>query len=218
MLDEIKDKQKKFDVDPLQNALIGRRFSKYFTWIMIKLGIHPIGVTALSGVFIIFAGYLFLSPNPINWILAWVSMQFYHILDCSDGEVARMTGKGSKFGALFDGILHPFGNSLLFACASLGLGSVPLAVFFAAAFPMHSWIRLQRVIHGIGKVDDVPMSRKGLRIILSVFVEAHANILLVLGIVAYLGFDYRLVILYMFAFSVISMFVYKLFKINRELN
>jgi phosphatidylglycerophosphate synthase len=58
-------------------------------------------------------------PNWWARILAFVFIQLSFAFDCSDGEIARMTGRGSKFGIWFDSISDRTKEILWFLAISI---------------------------------------------------------------------------------------------------
>jgi len=92
--------------DSVFSRLMYRKISKVLTFYMLKWipGIAAPDVTIISfGIGVVGAvGLMY----PTWWakILAFVCIQLSFAFDCSDGEVARMTGRGSKFGIWFDSI------------------------------------------------------------------------------------------------------------------
>lgn len=92
--------------DSIFSRLIYRRISKVLTYYMLKWipGISAPDVTIISFAFGIAGAVGLMYPAWWARILAFVCIQLSFAFDCSDGEVARMTGRGSKFGIWFDSI------------------------------------------------------------------------------------------------------------------
>jgi hypothetical protein len=88
------------------NRLYGAHVSPLFTVVCLRLGFSPDQVTvvgAASGALGI--ALLFL---PIGWwsIIGVVAIQVGYILDFSDGQVARLTGRTSAAGSYLDWLTH----------------------------------------------------------------------------------------------------------------
>lgn len=92
--------------DSIFSRLLYRRISKRLTYVMLRFipGISAPDVTIISFVVGVIGGIGLLYPDWWARILAFVCIQLSFAFDCSDGEVARMTGRGSKFGIWFDSI------------------------------------------------------------------------------------------------------------------
>jgi len=88
------------------NRLYGAHLSPYFTLVCLKLGLSPDQVTLLGAAFgATGAGILFL---PLGWwsAAAVAALQIGYILDFSDGQVARFTGRSSVAGSYLDWLTH----------------------------------------------------------------------------------------------------------------
>ncbi|MCD6263064.1 CDP-alcohol phosphatidyltransferase family protein [Candidatus Bathyarchaeota archaeon] len=96
------------------------RISPYITYLFTKTSITPNQVTLLSFLFVLLSVILLSRPEPLNWIFGWLLLQAYLILDCSDGELARIKGMETRFGAFLDNFLHPISNSLVVMGAGTG--------------------------------------------------------------------------------------------------
>jgi phosphatidylglycerophosphate synthase len=114
------------------NRLYGAHISPYFTYACTRLGLSPDQVTLLGaasgGVAI---AILFL---PLGWwsVVAVVGLQVAYILDFSDGQVARLTGRTSIAGSYLDWLTHfylPVGAVLaVSASTAWQTGSYPVLV------------------------------------------------------------------------------------------
>lgn len=88
------------------NRLYGAHISPFFTVASIRLGLSPDLVTIVGGAFgVLGVGLLFL---PIGWwsLVAVACLQIGYILDFSDGQVARLTGRTSVAGSYLDWLTH----------------------------------------------------------------------------------------------------------------
>ncbi|HEU5156295.1 MAG TPA: CDP-alcohol phosphatidyltransferase family protein [Streptosporangiaceae bacterium] len=90
-----------------------RSISPYFSWLFIRIGFAPNQLTGLMVVCGMLGGVavaLPLSPPEWPWLVGAavgvLLVQVYLLLDCSDGEVARFTGKTSVTGVYLDRIGH----------------------------------------------------------------------------------------------------------------
>jgi phosphatidylserine synthase len=108
--------------------------SPIFTKIFLKLGLTPNEVTIcmiLSG---LIGGVLFLVPNIFIKMIGIIFIHLWYIFDCSDGEVARITRRFSKFGKEIDFtahiVNHPIYN-IAFALSLISLNRYnPLLIVF----------------------------------------------------------------------------------------
>ncbi len=109
--------------DSIFSRLIYRKISKRLTYIMLRYvpGISAPDVTILSFLVGVVGAVGLLFPQWWARILAFVCIQLSFALDCSDGEVARMVGRGSKFGIWFDSISDRTKEVLWFMAIGLQL-------------------------------------------------------------------------------------------------
>jgi phosphatidylglycerophosphate synthase len=98
--------------------LYGRKLSPYATWIFARLGWSPNAVTVAFIVCGIAAGVVIAFGGLLTAVIGAALIQLYLIFDCSDGELARWSGRTSTAGVYLDGMGHYFAEAALLA----GLG------------------------------------------------------------------------------------------------
>jgi phosphatidylglycerophosphate synthase len=95
-----------------------RRVSPYATVVFARLGWPPNAVTVAFMVSGVAAGVLTAVPGLAAAVGAALLIQLYLLLDCSDGELARYTGRTSATGVYLDRMGHYAAEAVLLA----GLG------------------------------------------------------------------------------------------------
>jgi phosphatidylglycerophosphate synthase len=95
-----------------------RRVSPYATVLFARLGWSPNAVTVAFMVSGVAAGVLTAVPGLAAAIGVALLIQLYLLFDCSDGELARYTGRTSAAGVYLDRMGHYFAEAVLLA----GLG------------------------------------------------------------------------------------------------
>ena len=81
-----------------------REFSYLVTWLCLRLGISANTVSVLSAIDA-FAGCVLLCvPNFICMLVGVVLINFWIVLDCVDGNIARVLKKDSRSGEFFDAV------------------------------------------------------------------------------------------------------------------
>lgn len=80
---------------------IGFRLAQFFA----RLGMTPVGVTLLGGAFGILAGHLYYYRDLRANIAGMALHVFANALDNADGQLARLTGKGSREGRIIDSLV-----------------------------------------------------------------------------------------------------------------
>jgi phosphatidylserine synthase len=86
--------------------------SPIFTKLFLKLKATPNQVTVMMMLSGIIGAILFAIPNNFIKIVGIVFIHIWYILDCSDGEVAKITKKFSKFGTEIDFTAHVVNHPL----------------------------------------------------------------------------------------------------------
>jgi hypothetical protein len=104
---------------------LGFQLAKFFA----KLGMSPIGVTLLGGVFGIAASHLYFYRNLTINIIGMVLHVWANLLDNADGQLARLTGRQSREGRIVDSLV----DHLIFTSIYVHLA---LRCFFEGASPM----------------------------------------------------------------------------------
>jgi phosphatidylglycerophosphate synthase len=140
-------------------ALYMRRLSIYATWLLAKTPITPNQVTGLMIVCGVGAGAVLALPGIWAALGAALLIQIYLLLDCSDGELARWTGRTSIAGVYLDRVGHYFAEAALL----IGLG-------FRASQALPDWYTILGFAAALGAIliksetdlVDVARARSGL--------------------------------------------------------
>ena len=111
-------KASKPEVMGLVEVLFNRRFSTLLTRLLVRTRLTPNQVTVLSFLVLLPGAYLLSTGERIALIGAGLLIQLSFTLDCCDGELARLRGLSSPFGAWLDGLLDRIAELVL--CLALG--------------------------------------------------------------------------------------------------
>ncbi|WP_067172534.1 CDP-alcohol phosphatidyltransferase family protein [Microtetraspora niveoalba] len=136
-----------------------RKLSIYATWVLAKTPITPNQVTGLMILCGVLAGAVLALPGLWAAVGAAVLIQVYLLLDCSDGELARWTGRTSIAGVYLDRVGHYLAEAALL----IGLG-------FRASEVLPDWYTVLGVAAALGAIlikaetdlVDVARARSGL--------------------------------------------------------
>ena len=118
-----------------------RKVSRWFTRLFLELGLSPNVVTLLAGFIGLLAALGFGLGTYSAGIVAALLFQLAAVIDCCDGEVARLTFTESPLGAWLDIVLDNLVHMAIFAGIAVGLYAtyagqeddwVPLALGLAA--------------------------------------------------------------------------------------
>lgn len=137
--------------------------SPFFTQLFVKAGISPNSVTILMMISGAIGACLF-SLNPIALkIFGLVLIHLWYVLDCSDGETARITRRFSKFGKEMDYtahvVNHPLFN-LAFAYALVVMGRYDVRLILFASIASVSAELVLRNIVSFSSLYEFKMSSK----------------------------------------------------------
>ncbi|MCS6303377.1 MAG: CDP-alcohol phosphatidyltransferase family protein [Nitrospira sp.] len=120
-----------------------RKVSRWFTRLFLAMGLSPNSITVLAGCIGLVAAAGFGMGTYSAGIVAALLFQLAAVIDCCDGEVARLTFTESPFGAWLDIVLDNIVHMAIFAGIAVGLYTthmgqanawVPLALGAAAVF------------------------------------------------------------------------------------
>ncbi len=118
-----------------------RKLSRWFTRLFLAIGLSPNSITVLAGLIGLVAAAGFGIGTYSAGVVAAVLFQLAAVIDCCDGEVARLTFTESQFGAWLDLVLDNVVHMAIFAGIAVGLYTtkigqndewVPLALGVAA--------------------------------------------------------------------------------------
>lgn len=102
-----------------------RRISIYVTLLLLRTRITPNGISWLSLLFFLLSGWWILWMKPWALLLATLCYNLGYLLDCVDGEVARLKGITSKKGVFIDTLIRA--------------SSIPIIISFT--IPLYPWIK-----------------------------------------------------------------------------
>lgn len=102
-LADLQNSRKSDDTDDLLDKYFHEPVALFFSRRFIKLGFSPNVITILSMVFGVCGAILFYPQKIIINLIGILLQVFAAVLDCSDGQVARMTGKSTQLGRVLDG-------------------------------------------------------------------------------------------------------------------
>lgn len=95
---------KKNSKSSLWVKLIVRRLSFLFTYVFINMGFSPWTVSVLSAVVAIAGSVLLMLPNYTFVVIGMILIQYWLILDCVDGNIARCKKQSSELGSFIDAL------------------------------------------------------------------------------------------------------------------
>ena len=121
LLDEYRRSLKMPEAEELLDLVFYRPIAFLFVKIIYRLPITPNQVTILSMIAGIIAGRYFAIGTSAALILAAFWYAFANILDCSDGQLARLQNSGTALGRIVDGVADYISSVAIFLGIGFGL-------------------------------------------------------------------------------------------------
>jgi len=106
---------------PRQTFPLVRHLSYRLTLVLVKTSVTPNQITTLSLFFGLSAALCFALGNYMTQIIGGLLFTVSYVLDNCDGEIARLKGLSSAFGAMFDDMVDWVVDAAFFA--GLGFGA-----------------------------------------------------------------------------------------------
>ena len=101
-----RDYQPHGGIEPIIVDHYAKLLSPFFTIVFVRLGVIPNIVTVLMMASGIVGAALFALPMTAAKVSGIIFIHLWYVLDCSDGEVARITRRFSKMGTEIDYTAH----------------------------------------------------------------------------------------------------------------
>ncbi len=100
---------------------VTRRISPYVTRVFLKMGVSANQCTVLRMLLTVGVGIVFTSPEPMVWVGAALLGYGVIVLDCVDGELARVNGTSAPEGTYLESLSSQFAQPYILACMTIGL-------------------------------------------------------------------------------------------------
>ena len=99
---------------------INLKIAVYFTWLFLHLGISANLVTILSGILCVLGGILLTSKSIMVFLIGVLLYNFFPVLDCCDGHVARYNNQSSMYGRFLDWYMVFIFDATMYIGISIG--------------------------------------------------------------------------------------------------
>lgn len=103
-LQEYKSSLKKIEVEEFFDLFFYRPLAFLLVKAIYSTNITPNQLTVISMVFGVIGGFFYSNGNHNSFIIAAVLILIYNVVDCSDGQLARLKKNGTAVGRILDGI------------------------------------------------------------------------------------------------------------------
>lgn len=102
--------------DPIDTYIV-EPIAMLFSNLFLKMKLHPNLITGLSVIFGVVGGFLLIPSKIIINLIAILSIFLSAVFDASDGQVARLGTKKSKYGRWIDGL----GDTIVYSAIYIGV-------------------------------------------------------------------------------------------------
>lgn len=115
LYNEYKSSLKSFDVEEILDLVIYRPISFLFVKLIYPTNLTPNQISIISMIFGLGSGVLFYFGEPLFIVAGGISIFVSNVLDCADGQLARLKKNGTKVGRIIDGFIdYVTGASIFF--------------------------------------------------------------------------------------------------------
>lgn len=118
ILKEYKSTLKMLEVEEVLDLIFYRPLAYIFVKSILKTNLTPNHLTIMSIIFGVLCGIMLGLATPQAYVLAAIFLIIYDVLDCGDGQLARLKKNGTNLGRILDG----FGDYIVSIAAYLGIG------------------------------------------------------------------------------------------------
>lgn len=112
--------------DSLLTHIFARPVSRRISPLLVNTLISPMQVTIVGMIIGVTSAFISLKSGIIFTLIAAIGIEISHILDCVDGELARLSKKGSKFAAIMDPISDRVKDICIIFCSAYGAMSLEI--------------------------------------------------------------------------------------------
>lgn len=113
--------QKPRESEELYAWFVTRRLSALVTWALQGTPVTPNTVTVWSIVLAVTGGGLYATGTTWGSLIGALTFQLWYVLDCVDGELARLKGASSREGVYLDVVGHYIADAFMIGGFSLGV-------------------------------------------------------------------------------------------------
>jgi hypothetical protein len=118
---EYKNSLKSYDVEEILDLYFFRPLSFLFVKLIYPTNITPNQISVFSMLFGILAGVMFGFGQPFFLIMAGIALLVSNVLDCADGQLARLKKNGTGIGRIIDGFIDYVTGFSVFAGIGIGM-------------------------------------------------------------------------------------------------
>jgi hypothetical protein len=111
------------EVEELADLFFFRPLAALFVKLVYPTNITPNQITTVALIIGVIGGWLYVFNTPPYLAIAATLLIIYDILDCSDGQLARLKKNGTFFGRILDGVSDYFVSTAIYLGIGFGFAS-----------------------------------------------------------------------------------------------
>ena len=120
---EYKSSLKMIEIEELFDLIFYRPLAYIFVKIIFPTNITPNQITSFALIIGVIGGILYVFNTHLFLIAAATLLIVYDVLDCSDGQLARLKKNGTFFGRILDGVSDYFVSTAVYLGIGVGFAS-----------------------------------------------------------------------------------------------
>jgi hypothetical protein len=123
LFEDYKKSLKMLEVEEVLDLIIYRPLAFIFVKLIVGTNLTPNQITTTALFFGIIASLLFYFNTPTAFLIAGILFIVYDVLDCADGQLARIKKNGTPIGRVLDGLADYIVTTLAYLFIGIGFAS-----------------------------------------------------------------------------------------------
>ena len=123
IFEDYKKSLKMLEVEEVLDLIIYRPLAFIFVKLIVGTNLTPNQITTTALIFGIIASLLFYFNTPTAFLIAGILFIIYDVLDCADGQLARIKKNGTPIGRVLDGLADYIVTTLAYLFIGIGFAS-----------------------------------------------------------------------------------------------
>lgn len=123
LFEDYKKSLKMLEVEEVLDLIIYRPLAFIFVKLIVGTNLTPNQITTTALFFGVIASLLFYFNTPTAFLIAGILFIVYDVLDCADGQLARIKKNGTPIGRVLDGLADYIVTTLAYLFIGIGFAS-----------------------------------------------------------------------------------------------
>ena len=123
LFEDYKKSLKMLEVEEVLDLIIYRPLAFIFVKLIVGTNLTPNQITTTALIFGVIGSLLFYFNTPTAFLIAGILFIIYDVLDCADGQLARIKKNGTPIGRVLDGLADYIVTTLAYLFIGIGFAS-----------------------------------------------------------------------------------------------